>query len=328
MSWRVWDDWGYGTPRRPADGIRARTQRGKFGATWWAGRWLAALEQLVDAGRLSRGRSYARSGQVLKLEISDAGVDADVQGSRPIPYAVSIRFRHLTDAQWDAVADALAGKALFAAKLLSGEMPENVEDAFGAAGASLFPDAKGDLESECTCPDWSNPCKHVAAVFYLLGERFDDDPFLAMLLRGRNKEQIIEALRLRRGGASGSSAEANTRTLPNAPDEDFGEPADIPEPLLLDGDTSGGLDTAAAFWSLPRSEGDITERVFAFRLPPVDALPAKLRARAPTVATDLCRVHGGGRTRLSCHCRACALPCDGRVMGPFAGPSEWPQAIR
>src|SRR6476659_9683956 len=120
---RDYDDWYYRptAPRRPAQGIKAHAQRGAFGKTWWAGRWIAALERLVDPGRLSRGRSYARSGQVLSLDVGAEGVAAKVQGSRPTPYKVTIRFRRLTDAEWDKVADALAAEARYAAKLLSGE---------------------------------------------------------------------------------------------------------------------------------------------------------------------------------------------------------------
>jgi uncharacterized Zn finger protein len=203
-------DWGDGpwwrdhehAPRRPANGIKAQTQRGQFGKSWWAGRWIAALERLVDAPRLARGRSYARSGQVLTLDVSPDGVTAKVQGSRATPYKVSIRFQQLSDAAWEQVADALAAEALYAAKLLSGEMPQDVEKAFTAAGASLFPSARKDLETECSCPDWSNPCKHVAAVYYLLGERFDADPFLIFVLRGRDRAWVAAALRARRAGAA------------------------------------------------------------------------------------------------------------------------------
>src|SRR5690242_9029911 len=129
-----YDDWyERPKPRRPANGIKAQTQRGQFGKTWWAGRWIAALERLVDSGRLARGRSYARSGQVLSLDVGADGVAAKVQGSRPTPYQVQIRFRRLTDADWDKVADALAAEARYAAKLLSGEMPEDIEAGFKAA---------------------------------------------------------------------------------------------------------------------------------------------------------------------------------------------------
>jgi uncharacterized Zn finger protein len=197
MPWYEWE--GYDSmPRRPANGIKAQTQTGKFGKTWWASRWLAALERLIDATRLSRGRSYARSGQVVKLEIGRDGVEARVQGSRVTPYKLNIKFRPLSDAEWEKVTDAIAAQALYAAKLLAGEMPEQIQEVFEAAGASLFPTKGNDLETDCTCPDWANPCKHVAAVYYLLGERFDADPFLIFEMRGRSKDDIIADLRTRR----------------------------------------------------------------------------------------------------------------------------------
>jgi uncharacterized Zn finger protein len=275
MSWRHWDGWEPAAPRRPADGIKARTQRGKFGATWWAGRWLAALEQLVDAGRLSRGRSYARSGQVTRLEAGPKGIDARVQGSRPTPYKVTIRFRRLTDREWEAVAGAMADQALFAARLLAGEMPEQIEDAFRAAGASLFPAAEGDMETDCSCPDWSNPCKHLAAVFYLLGERFDDDPFLMFELRGRSKEQIVAALRERRatGTAPGASPAVEGDAGPAAGElEDETEP---PAPLLPAGADAGA---AEAFWLVSAS---VEELSFRYEPPAVNGLPAKVRGAPP-----------------------------------------------
>jgi uncharacterized Zn finger protein len=123
-----------------------------------------------------------------------------VQGSRRTPYRVTIQLTPLTDSQWALVIEALAEQALFAAQLLSGEMPSDIEEAFKIAGVSLFPDKRGDLITDCSCPDWANPCKHVAATHYILGERFDEDPFLLFRLRGRSQEQILEALRESRAG--------------------------------------------------------------------------------------------------------------------------------
>ncbi len=202
--------WGWypkPTKRRPADGIKAKTGSGKkFGQSWWAGKWVEALEQLVDPGRLSRGRSYARSGQVLNLDIKPGQVDARVQGSQPRPYNVRIDLAPLPDAAWTKVAAAMAAQALFAAKLLAGEMPPNIEEAFAKAGVSLFPRHAQDLETDCSCPDWANPCKHISAVYYLLGEQFDEDPFLLFRLRGRTKDQIIAALRALRTGPEPAAA--------------------------------------------------------------------------------------------------------------------------
>lgn len=194
-----YDDW-YPKPSKPkpAAGIKAKSQRGKIGESWWADKWIKALEPLLDAGRLSRGRSYARSGQVLNLDIGPGVVTSRVQGSRATPYKVKIAVKTLTAAEWAKVVDALAEQAIFAAKLLAGEMPKDVETAFWAAHVSLFPTQRADLETNCSCPDYANPCKHVAAVYYLLGERFDEDPFLIFQLRGKDKEQLLADLRQRR----------------------------------------------------------------------------------------------------------------------------------
>jgi uncharacterized Zn finger protein len=193
----------YFPPSRPLEtkeGIKTRSQRGAFTKSWWATRWIEAMERLMDSGRLRRGRSYARRGQVLSIEETKGGVTARVQGSRPKPYKVTIQIKPLSDAQWDKVIDALAGQAIFTAQLLAGEMPQNIEDAFAAASVSLFPDKAGDLTTDCSCPDWANPCKHVAATHYILGDRFDEDPFLLFRLRGRSQEQILQAMRQRRAG--------------------------------------------------------------------------------------------------------------------------------
>lgn len=207
----------YYEPTRPLEtreGIKARSQRGAFAKNWWATRWIEAMERLVDSGRLSRGRSYARRGQVLSIEETRGGIEARVQGSRPKPYKVTIQIAPLSDLQWEKVIDTLAEQALFAAQLLAGEMPPDIEDAFQAAGVSLFPARRGDLTTDCSCPDWANPCKHVAATHYILGERFDEDPFLLFRLRGRSQEEILQALRSRRAGEeTGEEQEEEPETV-------------------------------------------------------------------------------------------------------------------
>jgi len=182
------------------DGIKAQNQRGAFAINWWAQRWIAALERLVDSGRLSRGRSYARQGQVLSIEETKDGIAARVQGSQRSPYKIKIQIEPLTDAQWDKVIDALAEQAIFSAQLLAGEMPQEIEQAFESAKVSLFPSQRNDLKTDCSCPDYSNPCKHIAAAHYILGERFDEDPFLIFRLRGRTQEQVMQELSKRRAG--------------------------------------------------------------------------------------------------------------------------------
>jgi len=205
-------DFGFGgwyppsTPIRTDNGIKARSQRGAFGTSWWAKRWMAALERFGWGSRLQRGRTYARQGQVLTIDFAGAKIRAKVQGSRPKPYDVTIEMQPLSAAQWELAIAALAQQAIFAAKLLAGEMPQDIEQAFDAAGVPLFPRGPQDISAACSCPDYANPCKHIAAVYYLLGERFDEDPFLIFQARGRTREQIIDALRALRAGASEEAA--------------------------------------------------------------------------------------------------------------------------
>jgi len=195
------NSWGM-NPRRARGGIKALSEHGSFGKNWWARRWIAAMEQLVSGPRLMRGQYYARQGQVVSIEESKDGVTALVQGSRPRPYKVTIRLTPLSARQWNRVLDVLADQAIFAAQLLAGEMPSNIEEAFSTAGVSLFPQSNYDMISDCSCPDKANPCKHVAATHYILGERFDEDPFLLFRMRGRSQEQLLSALRQRRSGSS------------------------------------------------------------------------------------------------------------------------------
>jgi uncharacterized Zn finger protein len=156
--------------------------------------------------RLTRGKSYARKGQVISIDVEPGVVKARVQGSFPKPYDVSIKLVPLSPEEWDKAIAAMASKAVFSARLLSGEMPQNIEEAFSDSGISLFPKKGADLKTDCSCPDWSNPCKHIAAVYYLLAEQFDSDPFLIFKLRGRSKEEIVEALRsFRSAGAKEES---------------------------------------------------------------------------------------------------------------------------
>ena len=153
-------DYGYFPPSQPIrveGGIQSRSQRGAFAANWWAKRWLAVLESYGIGSRLQRGRSYARSGQVLNIDVQPGLVKARVQGSRPKPYTVKIQVSALPDAEWGRVLDTISGQAIFAAQLLDSEMPQEIETAFEAAGVSLFPAKTRDVLTECSCPDYSNP---------------------------------------------------------------------------------------------------------------------------------------------------------------------------
>ena len=192
--------WGYYETRKPKeveDGIKTKSRRGAIGEKWWSKRWVALLESFNMGARLGRGRSYARKGQVISIDAQLGLVRSKVQGARSKPYDIEIRLALISDDDWEKAIEAMASKAIFAAKLLSGEMPKDIEDAFTEARCSLFP-GKKDIKTDCSCPDWADPCKHIAAVYYIMAEKFDEDPFLIFKLRGRTKDEIIESLRERR----------------------------------------------------------------------------------------------------------------------------------
>jgi uncharacterized Zn finger protein len=278
------DDWGWYPPSKPIatdKGIKARSQRGGFGESWWAKRWIAALDTFGWGSRLQRGKTYARKGQVLSIDFAGAKIKAKVQGSRPRPYDVTIEMKPLADRQWEQVIDALSQQAIFAAKLLAGEMPQDIETAFDAAGVPLFPRGAGDISANCSCPDYANPCKHIAAVYYLLGERFDEDPFLIFQARGRTRDQIVGALRARRA--------ADTST----PEIVIAAPAEV-APALADQlatfyQAGPELEAIAPQVAAPRIEAALLRRLGP---PPADTAPDLRRLYQAMTARALERVLG------------------------------------
>lgn len=193
-------------PRKVEGGITARNRRGAIGETWWSARFVDVLESFAIGSRLTRGRSYARGGQVLDLRVGAGLVSARVQGSRRKPYDVRIGVGTLSARAWKQLEEALGGQALYAARLLAGEMPHEIEEVFAALDLSLFPATSRELETDCSCPDVANPCKHIAATYYILAEAFDDDPFLIFAWRGRTRDELVTNLRRLRGAPSGGKS--------------------------------------------------------------------------------------------------------------------------
>ena len=179
---------------------------------WWSQRWLDLLDSYRFKKRLERARNYARQGNVLGIEFRGAKVLARVQGSEPEPYKVSLSLDPFSDEQWGYIIETMSQKAIFSAKLLAGEMPQDMEEVFTSNGLSLFPFTLSDVHSKCSCPDKANPCKHIAAVYYQLGDRFSEDPFVLFQLRGRTKEQIISDLRQLRSTRSLQTLPATSKT--------------------------------------------------------------------------------------------------------------------
>jgi uncharacterized Zn finger protein len=252
MSWYQYYE--HTEPREVKGGIRAKSKRGAFGTTWWGERWEETLKGFGITNRLQRGKRYARKGQVLSIEIEEGQVTSEVQGSRADPYEVTIRLRPYDSEEWDEIVDAFRHQPYFAAALLAGDMPAGVEAVVERAGVTLFPERGADLETDCSCPDWSNPCKHIAAVYLLLAEEFDRDPFLLFRLRGMRQGALMDRL-----GGDEAPAETDT-SAPAATERSEIDSA----PLSADGcwdapdvpdDVYGPVETPPTHAALPRQLG-------------------------------------------------------------------------
>lgn len=170
----------------------------KFSRTWWGKKFIAALEELSDPGRLSRGRSYANNGKVTSFAIQDGIVSAKVRGSvnpyfgvykEPL-YTTTIEFQPISAAKWAAAIALIASRASLISRLLLNEIPDTIEDSFAVLGLHLLPHSQQDFAANCSCPDWGNPCKHIAGVYYLVAAELDRDPFLLFELRGLSREKL------------------------------------------------------------------------------------------------------------------------------------------
>jgi uncharacterized Zn finger protein len=247
-------------PIRVEGGITARNRRGSIGEKWWSRRFIDVLESIAHAGRLQRGRTYARQGQLLSLRVDAYEVTARVQGSRAQPYDVAVGIDAVGESEWTAIVEALASRAVFRARLLAGEMPPEIEEVFAEFGVPLFPESWDELHVMCSCPDWGDPCKHAAAALYVLAEAFDDDPFLILAWNGRTKDQLLAGLR---------------RSVPAAPDPLYVEDT----PLTADG-----------FWAPAGGLARLRERPHTPPAPPrfllrlLDPPPIKVRRKPLTDA--------------------------------------------
>ncbi|MBT8227414.1 MAG: hypothetical protein HKP61_13530 [Dactylosporangium sp.] len=248
-------------PRRVDGGIKARSARGSIGQSWWSRRFVDVIESFALGTRMTRGRSYARAGQVISLEVSPGVVGARVQGSRSHPYTVAIGLKPVPERTWRRVEKALAEQAIFSARLLAGELPPELEDVFAEAGVRLFPSSVRELTMRCSCPDIAVPCKHLAATFYLLAESFDTDPFQILHWRGRRQDHLLDRLRAARAGtrAAGQTRSGGASDAGGAGGE--GPRQAEPEPVCVLGAGPALADVAVRplagclgrFWDSPQA---------------------------------------------------------------------------
>lgn len=177
----------YGKRRKAKGGIEARNKRGAFGQTWWGRHFVTAMEDLADPGRIARGRTYARQGQVLNLGVERGQIYGEVQGSQLEPFSASVTVDPLTDGQVAALVDRVRANPGMLAELASNAIPQ-------ALASILLPHDKGQLDFDCTCPDDGWPCKHSAALMYIAAEHIDASAATILTLRGVDLDLLIEGV--------------------------------------------------------------------------------------------------------------------------------------
>lgn len=229
------------TKARRAAGIAARSARGTGGEGWWSKRFVAVIEGFGHGARITRGRAYARAGNVLDLSVRPGEVAAIVQGTREKPYSVILRIDVYSSEQWARVERVLVETPGYVADLLDGRMPERIDRVFAAAGLTLFP-VRREFRTDCTCPDWENPCKHVSAACYILAEYFDRDPFALLAWRGRDRAALQRRLESLRDDEAWQEAEEEPQDAPleQALGAYWRSEAPLPEPLAARHDAPAG----------------------------------------------------------------------------------------
>ncbi|MEM9541269.1 MAG: hypothetical protein AAGA60_17445 [Cyanobacteria bacterium P01_E01_bin.42] len=174
----------------------------EFSKTWWGNKFIAAIASFTDEARLARGRSYARNGKILKFSVEKGKIIATIRGSvnpyfgvyKEPQYSTEIALKTISKKDWSKIVQKLSMNASFVSKLLLNEIPENIEESFQEVGQNFLPHSSQDWEMQCDCPDWSNPCKHIAGLCYRFAAELDDDPFLLFELRGLPREELKKEL--------------------------------------------------------------------------------------------------------------------------------------
>ena len=244
----------YWERRGPMDvkgGIKLQSKRGESARSWWGQKWNAILYSSMDEGRLSRGRTYARRGQVRAIDIGRGVVRGTVQGSYSSPYTITIKVDMLKPKEWDRVADSLMARPSIAARLMAGQMPQDMEAVFRDAGLSLFPNK---IYTDCSCYDYANPCKHIAAIYLILSEQFDRDPFLIFKLRGMGQKELLGKI-----GIQPMEVEVGGSISALVPDMDKDEPLPLEAGLFWGRESArmdvGRVDVSELTAAMPRRLG-------------------------------------------------------------------------
>ena len=218
-----------------------RIEGRNIASTFWGKAWCANLESYSDyENRLPRGRSYARNGSVIDLQITGGKIEALVQGSDL--YEIAIHITALAKPRWRDFTRGCAGKVTNLLDLLQGRLSKDILADITAKGSGLFPAPK-EIKLGCSCPDSAGMCKHIAAVLYGIGARLDTQPELFFTLRAVDMQDLISA----------ASASAAAPIVPGSTAGAFGD-ADLSEIFGVDIEASGARGKVAASKKLPRQK--------------------------------------------------------------------------
>jgi uncharacterized Zn finger protein len=242
-------------PRKPTPNIPLKPRRVRGGVKltadyanatdspipWATQRWIRLIEQSAAGPNLVEGLDYGRLGQTKRLDVVSGAVKAQVQGRQYRPYDTTIKVTAFTHEQWDQIVTLMSDQAVYAAKILAGELPPNIEEIFSRIGVRLFPTEPGDVTTTCTCPDRIPWCKHACAVASLLADQLGAKPFLMFELRGISTQDLMERLRQQRA-MSGVGASAAAIYTPHPPGEYTAKPLE---------------ECLHSFWDLPSGDGRV-----------------------------------------------------------------------
>ena len=161
---------------------RKNAMQKKYGSTWWGRQWLNALDRIDYSNRLPRGKTYANKGAAKDIQINGNKITARVQGSMPSPYKVNITVPAFSEKDKAKIIDLVTSNPLYLSELLNRSLPNELNKACEKAGISIFPSSWKEIHGTCSCPDYAVPCKHLAAVLYLVANEIDKNPFLVFEL--------------------------------------------------------------------------------------------------------------------------------------------------
>jgi uncharacterized Zn finger protein len=236
--------------------------------TWWGKTFVAALEGFMEPGRLSRGRSYSGPNRLKTFELKKGKAIATVRGNvnpyfgvyKEPTYNTTITFQPISAADWKKVIATIGSQANFISKLLLNEIPENIEDCFKPLKLSLLPKGRKDCDSSCSCPDWGDPCKHVAGVYYRIAQEVEKDPFILFELRGISREELQAELSKSSLGQALSDELDRQNELPPPASSRFTQPMVQPLPKQV---------SLKAFWQGEKPLSDVDVPVTQTSVPAV-----------------------------------------------------------